>query len=401
MNSHVLPSSQLLVVIPLSDTPTGEDQKAPFREIDPDVNLPSSFFAGLRRRTLDVPPSVLSNGDHHVTVNGAQAIGVGEGDLEGWFLVVDVAPRSGGLEEWLRIARALSKSEWAEVICRHIGSERASSDTRGTVLASLMLTETADVKQVADHLATRAPFGEQLVRLSDTGATPLSELQYQVVTRRTCGFVTGNTGDSKFFKHKFADEIRNQYLLAVVLADWQAIQLGEILNLAHGIWGDSLVARGVLTRAARLRDRFERLNQLRVRHAQLVGSGSFGPAFDSGSQSRFWRELEAATGMRQRYDEVNDALSTLAQSTETEASLNLENLLAFFTLVIGVPSLAFTVLGVNITRLTSDTGLSVVLVTAVLLMCLVVGAAAYFLFSGLRRSAGARRGRSDKSPQVR
>ena len=213
---------------------------------------------------------------------------------------------------------------------------------------------------------------------------------YRVVTRRTCGFVAGDTAGSEHFSTKFPVEVEYQYLIAVVLAMWQLLELNDILAAAQAVWRhDSEVApRGwsLLVRSRSLRRRVAELNELRARHARLTGTGSFGPVFDSGSQSRFWIEVQEAMGIRRRYDEVRDALDNLSEATETQASLNLERLLAFFTLVIGVPSLAFTVLGVNIDRLTSDSGLSGSWVVTVLLICLVVGAAAFLVANGTGRS---------------
>lgn len=395
MDDVLLDTSRLFIVVPVkgefSSDASGRDDHQPFVDIDSDIDVPDAFFKTLKRRALSVAAQDVdaSEDPNPIWILGAELVGVGSGGSAAQFLVVDAAPDGPRLATWLEVARRASKTEWAEALCRACGVEPRRADTRGIVLTSLVLAGTPDpeqVNKVALHLATRAPFSERLIRVDGAGEVEISGVRYRVVTRRTCGFVTGDTGGSDFFDRKFHLEVEHQYLVAVILSMWQLLELSEILSKAQGIWdddpSDSQQTSNPLARSGSLRRRVTELNDLRARYARLTGTGSFGPVFDSGSQSRFWTEVQEAMGIRRRYDEVRDALANLSDSTETQASLNLERLLAFFTLVIGVPSLAFTVLGVNIDRLTSDSGLSGSWVVMVLLLCLVVGAAAFLVANG-------------------
>jgi hypothetical protein len=393
--------SRLYLVVPVQGSPTGWSTSATslvlgpctdFSDIDSDVDLPAPFFRTLRRHSVEVTPEVVEVGDQpgqSVAVVGADIIGVGAGPAERWFLVVDLADPDGTLESWLDAARRVTKVDWSARLCDHFALEPLAGDVRGEVVTSLQLDGAPspdEVMEVALHLATRAPCTEEIQRSNDVGATPISNDRYRVVTRRSCGFVAGDPKGSEHFLEKFPVEVGNQYLLAVVLVNWQLSELNEILASVNEVWGDepdrSESQQGFLRRRRELGRRFARLNELRGRHARLVGTGSFGPVFDSGSQARFWEEVQGALGVHRRLQEVDDALQSLGQTTETEASLNVDRLLAFFTLVIGVPSLAFTVLGVNIDRLTSDSGLSGPWVVMLLLSCLLVGLAGFLAAYG-------------------
>lgn len=372
---------------------------ADFSDIDSDVDLPAAFFSTLRRHTVQMAPAAVVGDEpgESVAVLGAQVIGVGLGAAERWFLVVDLADPGGTLESWLDAARRVIKVEWTARLCAHFALEPWAQDIRGEVVTTLQLGGSPrpdEVREVALHLATRAPCAEELQRSNGVGESPISDDRYRVVTRRTCGFVSGDPRGSEHFLAKFPEEVGNQYLLAVVLANWQLTELNEILAMVNDVWGDDAQASGAehgfLRRRRELGRRFAGLNELRARHARLVGTGSFGPAFDSGSQARFWEEVQQALGIHRRLEEVDAALQSLGQTTETEASLNVDRLLAFFTLVIGVPSLAFTVLGVNIDRLTSDSGLSGPWVVTLLLSCLLVGLGAFLAAYGHWTRPGSR-----------
>ena len=129
--------------------------------------------------------------------------------------------------------------------------------------------------------------------------------------------------------------------------------------------------------------RLSQLRSLRHRHAVLIASGTFGPAFDSGSQAQFWDEIQERFAIGARRQQLDSALDALAGTAEIQASTNLERILGFFTLVVGVPSLVFAVLGVNIDQVTSNSeGVSVVLALGIFVACLSLGAGAFLLMSG-------------------
>lgn len=365
-----------------------------FSGIDHDVDLPDAFFSTLMKRRLVVEPDAtpLIASTTAIRADGASVVGVSSGDAEAWFLVVDLRDPDGDFEHWIDVARLAVKPEWSSALCRRFGLELVGGKARTTLVTSLQFEGTPTEMQLRDaalHLATRAPFNET-VQGKDDAATRLTASRFRVVTRRVAGFVAGDHGGSAHFMTKFPEEIGEQYLLAVILANWQVAVLNRILVNANMIWdgngAEQTAARKVpFDKNRRLRQQFDELIKLRGQYARLTTSGSLGPVFDSGSQGAFWDELQDATRVRRRLDEVNEALQNAAVTIETQANLNLERLLAFFTLVIGLPSLAFTVLGVNINRLTSESGLSGFWVVALLVACLALGVVAFFLVSGTLR----------------
>ena len=411
MNAAVLntTNSRMYLIVPVrgwfdGDSPADQPNPAlavptkpglSFKDIDPDVHVPAWFFETLRRRDIEQPGERvhLDEDALGIQVGEAQVVGVGTGDNEAWFAVVDLADRDADLEQWLEVARQATKAEWTERICDHFGLKATHGDVRSQIVVSLHLRDRPsddDLVDVARHLATRAPFQEKLQRSEELGEQKVGEGRYRVVTRRAAGFVASNPDQSTFFDEKFPKELDNQYVLAVVLANWQLSQLSDILDDANSMWDDEPDGRlPWLFRGSRVaRHNFETLTDLRARHARLTASGTLGPVFDSGSQGQFWDELQSAMSVHRRLGEVDQMLQSAALTVETQASMNLERLLAFFTLVIGVPSLAFTVLGVNIDRLTSDSGLSTAWVIAMLIATCAIGLAAFYIANGgVRRKA--------------
>ena len=71
----------------------------------------------------------------------------------------------------------------------------------------------------------------------------------------------------------------------------------------------------------------------------------------------------------------------------------MERLLAFFALVLGVPSLIFAVFGANIGDLTRSGVVSWALVTVIFIVSLTVGAAAYIGAVGRNTARPAKRNR--------
>ncbi len=392
--------SQILVVIPLAAPPAGDDEVDAFAGADADLELPSEFFATLRRRRVRGVCD-FEVGNRRIGVLSASAVAVGDGDLEAWFAVAAIDPGSTQVVDWLECARVLSKVDAVRVACPVLGVDAFDSETRATVLVSMLIDDPAEVAAVADHLRTRAPATEAVVKLDDAGSgdvdkpTPGGPVTRRVSTRRTSGFVIAGAGSSSFFTEKLPRELNEQYVLAVAMLHWQRRHLLQLLQGAQQIWAQTDGgARGV-ERSSSIRRRFDNLTDLRSRHARLVASGTFGPVFESTNQARYWAELREVYGILDRYQEVADTLDTLGQSIETEAGLRLERLLAFFALVLGVPSLIFGVFGANIGGLTTSDALSWIVVTLVFALCLVVGGAAYITAVGLgadRRRRRLRRG---------
>lgn len=408
MNNAVLntSNSRMYLVVPLADRfgeqLPGNSREAPpvpraattalddpFKDIDPDVRLPSWFFESLQRRTVAGEDDTvhLDDDGFGIRVVGADVFGAGLGESEAWFAVIDLADPDGNLEQWIEVARRATKAKWTSEICRHLKLNSLRGDVRSQIVVSLQLLgmpSEDDFRDTTGHLSTRAPFAEQLQKSNESDAAEVGEGRYRVVTRRLAGFVAGDPGGSEFFAERFPKEIENQYLLAVVLANWQLNQLSDILDQANAMWADEPDGPlPTLFRGSRAAQRnFETLKGLRERHARFTASGTLGPVFDSGSQGQFWNALQDAMSVHRRLSEVDQMLQSAAMTVETQASMNLERLLAFFTLVIGVPSLAFTVLGVNIDRLTSDSGLSTAWVIAMLVATFAVGLAAYYVANG-------------------
>jgi Mg2+ and Co2+ transporter CorA len=186
-------------------------------------------------------------------------------------------------------------------------------------------------------------------------------------------------------------------LLTTVLTMWQRMWAELMLGQVQRIWSTTETQKG-LRRGKAVSDRLVRLRELRNQHAVLIASGTFGPVFDSGSQAEFWTDVQAAFAIDKRREELDKALDALAAAAEVEASVNLERLLGFFTLVVGVPSLVFAVLGVNINKVTSRAdGIPFLLIVGLFVACLILGAAAFFLAMGFS-APGARRARRFTDP---
>ena len=388
--------SELLLVVPLAGPPQDMGEPDSFSAVDADLELPPEFFATLRR--FAVPGEfVVELGARSVWVRRASVVAVGDGDLEAWFAVLGFDPASTGIADWLDCARVLSKADVVADVCSAVGIEPLDAAARGTVLVSVLVDDPSSVADVADHLRTRAPSSELVVRLDASEGSPAGSLNgavlRRVVTRRTCGFVIGGADSSAFFSKTLPRELDNQYMLAVVILHWQRRHLLTILEGAQQIWAQTDGGSRGVERSTSIRRRFDELTELRGRYARLVSSGTFGPVFESMTQARFWADLKDIYGVIDRYQEVSDALDTLGQSIETEAGLRLERLLAFFALVLGVPSLIFAVFGANIGDLTRSGAVSWVLVTVIFIVSLTVGAAAYIGAVGRNTARPAKRNR--------
>ncbi len=428
----------VLAIVPLKAVGLFDDPFEPgagwsgFEEIDPDVDLPSRCFRGIKQRAvpigdrsqIQIPPKAARAGmfgDDTPEKPGADAelrrlriivvdpqsregsspggsrirwkreVAVSPSSLRSEFLVAEVAPIRSEESCLVDLAKALSSDRAAGALAERVDRAPLHSDTRASVLVVAYADGGIDGRvKLAGHLATRAPFGEELWKTDGTGVKPLSDHHVRFVTPRVSGFVADATGSSDFFENKFVPEVRMQYTLAQVLTVWQRIWMDELLSGVQDAWSETNHSKG-LVRSRSSHDRLERLRVLRNQHAVLIASGTFSPVFESGSQLEFWEEFQKVHGIAQRRQELDEALQALAEAAEIEASVNLERLLAFFTLVVGVPSLVFAVLGVNISRVTSDTGVSFLLVLLLVALCLLVGAAVYLLASGRGASSRALR----------
>jgi hypothetical protein len=390
--------SELLLIVPLAGAPEGVDEAGAFDDADADLELPPEFFATLRRRPVR-GGCVIEFGERTIDVRRVSAVAVGDGDLESWFVVAAIDPGSNEASDWLDCARLLSKVTAVRSVCPALGVEAFDSETRGTVLVSMLVDDPSAVPVVADHLRTRAPASESVVKLDESdSAHPASgdgPVTRRVMTRRTCGFVIAGAASTSYFTRKLPRELNDQYMLAVAMLHWQRRHLLQILEGAQQIWAQTDGGAKGVERSSSIRRRFESLTELRGRYARLAASGTFGPVFESTNQARFWQELKDVYGVIDRYQEVSDTLDTLGQSIETEAGLRLERLLAFFALVLGVPSLIFGVFGGNIGGLTTSNTVSWLLVTFIFAVCLVIGGAAYISAVGVgadRRRRRRRRG---------
>lgn len=401
--------STMLAVLPLGSDGTWEmPQLAPgdpadFADIDPDVDVPQAFFRNLRRHTIcDEPVEVTIPGSHppagaaasekpdvQLIVERLEVFGVEAPDVPSHFLVATVRPRTSSDEAWLDAAKALSTTRASEPLLATVapyGLDKPawSTDTRPAVLVAAYLEGSQEQREgLASHFATRAPLSDELWRKPEmTGVDAISDHHCRFVTPRISGFVVEAGGQARHFQGKFLAEVRSQFLLAIVVTLWQRTWMEWILGAIQDIWQETESHSG-LRRGQAVSRRLVRLRNLRNRHAVLIASGTFGPMFDSGSQAAFWDRIQRVYGVKQRRQELDEALNALAEAAEIEASVNLERLLGFFTLMIGVPSLVFAVLGVNINKVTSQTdGVSLLLILGLFVACLIVGAGAFFVASG-------------------
>lgn len=362
------------------------------RQVDPVAHQSATIDIGIRSEAAaDVVDSAADTAEFDTVVDlTVEVVRFSWIGTETYFLVVGLRPRTMTSNCWLEVARMASKSVVVTDICTAFGVKPAGDNTRGVIVASFQVAgeksesvgsgtaQPAGIERVAQHLATRAPVAEEIARTRGL-ETKLSEAQHMVVTRRTCGFVTADLGSSKFFEKKFPLEIEGQYLLAVLLATWQLLILNGLVTEVNAAWKD------VKEKGHDLRGSVKEVNRLRDQYARFVGTSSLGPVFDSRTQATFWAQVQTAFAVRQRADEVKESLSALGQTMDIRAGMRVEGILAFFTLVIGVPSLAFTVLGVNIDRLTSDSGLSGLWAALLFAGCVAVGAASYFYMHGFIR----------------
>jgi len=406
--------STMLVILPLasiesqsvSQESDGLGQKggseSGFDDIDPDVDLPANFFRSLSRRAipdhaghieLDRPSgsTTAGAGNERISIGIAHVSVVGvDSDVVGAeFLVVRALPPSLDPGDWFDSAKVLSSVEASRALCSPDilgGPPRSprSDDTRPTVLLAAYHTGTADDRETyAAHLATRAPLSQELWRRPElTGVRSLSDHHCRFITPRIIGFVVDAAGGAGHFERKFLEELDAQYLLGVVLTLWQRVWMEQMLGEIQDTWMQTETGAG-WKRGRAISRRLSQLRSLRHRHAVLIASGTFGPAFDSGSQAQFWDEIQERFAIRARRQQLDSALDALAGTAEIQASTNLERILGFFTLVVGVPSLVFAVLGVNIDQVTSNSeGVSVVLALGIFVACLSLGAGAFLLMSG-------------------
>lgn len=318
-----------------------------------------------------------------------ELIGVGVGPVRSEFVVATLRPESSDQRAWFDAAKAMSATSAVASLVELLDDAGIAHgvippDERPVVLlAAYHEGSREDRETFAAHLATRAPLTQPLWRSPElTGVVALSEHHCRFVTPRITGFVVEAGGGADHFETKFLSEMSAQYLLGVVLTLWQREWMEQMLDDIQATWEDT-EGDGRRHRSDALRRRLTMLRSLRHRHAVLITSGTFGPVFGAGSQAMFWDELQARFDIQRRRSELDEALSALGSAAEIQASANLERLLGFFTLVVGVPSLVFAVLGVNINKVTSEAdGVPVVFIVGLFVACLIIGAGAFMLTSG-------------------
>lgn len=326
-----------------------------------------------------------------------------DAELETAFGLIEISPKSDdNLEDWIEMIRVATGKEAGRYFARELGATM-SDDDRPVAVFSLFSTS-GSLDETCRQLATRAPVGEAIVECAREEVRLVGN-QRRVVSPRNCGFVTTNDVDSDFFRERFRGEVATQYVAAVVFARWQRIHLNAILTNADQMWrgsgDDESPVQRLLSfiqperrspRISSLRDRFEDTVELRRRHARLMASGIAGPVFESSGLRDFWAEVAKVYSLRSRQEAAESALSALSETAETEANLKLEWLVILFTIVIGIPSLVFTVLGVNISRYTTSPGVRLTSVMEILAACMLAGLAIFWWVTSRPRRTGSSNG---------
>jgi hypothetical protein len=228
------------------------------------------------------------------------------------------------------------------------------------------------------------PAPEDLIR-NHPGLLPYAQDQWFVFSLEGGAFVACDAPDTPFFQDTLLSHLKEKYFLLFLLTLHQRFAL---MKLSHEVSKNWL--RGNED------ERMSSFERIRFSMMEFTARGYFIQVVQSEHHHRFYSKWQEVLQIERLYQEVNDEVREMhndlllkRSEAEERASRSLEKMVAFFGAAIGIPTLVFTFMGINIYGHTLKTdGLAPDFVTGVALCALGVGVVA-----GLMLPSVIRRGR--------
>jgi hypothetical protein len=187
------------------------------------------------------------------------------------------------------------------------------------------------------------PAPEYLLR-SHPGLLPYADDQWFVFSLEGGAFLAFDAPEKVFFRENLPTHLRDQYFLLFLLTLHQRFALTRLSQEVSEHW-----LRG--NEAERMRY----FKRIRFSLMEFTARGYFIQVVQRENHHRFYRKWQEVLQVERLYQEVNDEVremynDLLLQHSEAEehASRSLERMVAFFGAAIGIPTLVFTFMGINI-----------------------------------------------------
>jgi hypothetical protein len=173
---------------------------------------------------------------------------------------------------------------------------------------------------------------------------PYADDQWFVFSLEGGAFVAFDAPKNDFFRINLPTHLKNQYFLLFLLTLHQRFALTRLSHEVSEHWLRVNEA-----------DRMPYFERIRSSLMEFTARGYFIQVVQRENHHRFYRKWQEVLQVERLYQEVNDEVremynDLLLQRSEEEerASRSLERMVAFFGAAIGIPTLVFTFMGINI-----------------------------------------------------